>query len=229
MNPSIKLKSSALLLASLALFQTVNAADEVLVAYDFGTTGSETFAATTVASGVSGSDITNASLSAFELGDYGTGYATAPVLKASPINGSATLANAVTNDAYFSFTITPDALQSIDLTSLTFDAAAGGTSGGDRGYGVFSSVDDYTSDLGFAVLSTVRPDWTSVTIDLSGVAFDNITTATTFRIYTYSDAAARSVEYDNIAVNGSVIPEPGTYALFVGLTGLSFLMLRRRR
>ena len=35
--------------------------------------------------------------------------------------------------------------------------------------------------------------------------------------------------FNAVEINGTVIPEPGAYALLAGLTGLSFVMLRRRR
>ncbi len=54
----------------------------------------------------------------------------------------------------------------------------------------------------------------------------NVTGTTTFRIYSYSPAAGSSVDYDNLVINGDVVPEPASLGL-LGAAGL--LALRRRR
>jgi hypothetical protein len=43
------------------------------------------------------------------------------------------------------------------------------------------------------------------------------------------DNGNASVSVDNLILSGTVVPEPGTYALIAGCFGLSFTMMRRRR
>lgn len=203
----------------------------VIASYDLGLAGANTFNATTTETGVSNSALSNGSLSTFITNeDLGYPVGSNPVIQAAP-TGTTNInaALAVANDSYFSFTVTPDAGQTVDLSNLTFNAARGGSSGTARGYAVRSSVDGFAADLGTADLATVRPTWTSVDIDLSAADFDALTTATTFRIYVYSNSPARSVEFDDIVLNGdiSAIPEPSGLALL--LLGAASFSARRRR
>ena len=68
----------------------------------------------------------------------------------------------------------------------------------------------------------------TATFDLSGVAFDNLTAGIRFRLDMKdngSTASNASLRIDDLTVNGTVIPEPGTVILsLVGVAGL----LRRR-
>lgn len=69
-------------------------------------------------------------------------------------------------------------------------------------------------------------------VDLSSGTFDNLSDAITFRIYAFSlnsNDSSNIIRLDNIFVNGSVIPEPSTYALLAGCLSLSIVMLRRRQ
>ncbi|WPJ95680.1 PEP-CTERM sorting domain-containing protein [Coraliomargarita algicola] len=57
------------------------------------------------------------------------------------------------------------------------------------------------------------------TDDFIGLVFANLNAQST--------GTGNTVDIDNLTV--STIPEPGTYALLAGLTGLAFVMVRRRR
>ena len=73
------------------------------------------------------------------------------------------------------------------------------------------------------------------------ITFSAISTYTTYdRTFTATDTSStlrfletstntnnRDPLLDGVSV--SVVPEPGTYALLAGLTGLAFVMVRRRR
>src|SRR3990167_6671587 len=83
-----------------------------LVQYDF--TGS-VLTATTQAGNITGGTLTNASLISFQT--LSPGYATDPILSTIPPSGSTDSASTVTNNGYFSFTVTPANVE-MDLTSL---------------------------------------------------------------------------------------------------------------
>lgn len=133
---------------------------------------------------------------------------------------------------YFQFAVSPDAGYELDLASLSFRAAATLFGAGTQ---VRSSIDNFTATI-FSV--TMLPGYSgtsnlqSFSADLSGAAFQNLTSSTTFRVYT-TDAFDESAVYDNLALAGSVVPisapvpEPETYALM--LAGLGVLGWARRR
>ncbi len=157
---------------------------------------------TTTASGVGGSTAINGSLSSFATGS-GLGYATEPVVIANPTSGATSATLAVTNSSNFSFAITPNAGNSISLTTLTFNIARGGAAT-PRGYDVRSSADGYATTLGTAAVATTRPNWTAVSIDLSGASFQSTTSTITFRIYIYAPSTVNSLDIDDIVLNGTV-------------------------
>lgn len=204
----------------------------VLLQYQFGTPGQETtnetssvFNPTITGPNISGTPITDPlNTVGLEASSAATTPPNAPFLRLDPQANSATAAQAVTNNKYFQFTISPLNQVTLDLESLTFDAARGG-SGTPRGYVVRSSFDNFATNLAQADLLTVRPAYTPVTVNLS--SFADTADPVTFRIYSYSPGAGSSVDYDNITVNGNVIPEPTTGLLLVA--GLGICSLRRRR
>ncbi len=126
------------------------------------------------------------------------GYPSAPVLHVNPPNGSASLDAAVTANSYFEFTVTPDS--TVNLESLGFDVARGGGSS-PRGWGIRSSLDNYTTTIDTADVPTVRTNFTSVAVDLSGPDYQNLSSPVTFRVYVYAPTSGNSLEFDNITLN----------------------------
>ena len=88
---------------------------------------------------------------------------------------------------------------------MTFNAGKGGTGGLPltRGYVVLSDVDGFTNFIDQQDVPTVRPDFTTFTIDLSGPNYQGLAEET-FRIYTYVPGGGRSIEYSNVTLNGTV-------------------------
>lgn len=203
-----------------------------LVTYTFGSPGQETtnetspaFNPTTTDGNLVATAVQDTSNKVgIEISSAATTPAGAPFNRVDPQGNATSAAQAITNAVFFSFTVTPNA--SMSLTDLQFDAARGG-GGTPRGYDIRSSVDNFATDLGTADLATVRPTYTHVTIDLSGAAFQNLTTPTTFRFYVYSPGGGSSVDFDNIVLNGAATPEPASLSL-VGLGGLTLLRRRAR-
>lgn len=175
----------------------------VLLQYNLATD----FDPSTVADGVTGSTLTNQSLSAFTQGT--AGYASDAVFAANPTSGATSASLAISNNSYFFFSITPVAGKQISLTSLTINLARGGAAT-PRGYDIRSSADDFATTLGTADLSTQRPNWTAVSIDLSGAAFQSLTSTVTFKVFIYAPATTNSVDGDDLIINGTVT-DAGTF------------------
>lgn len=169
-----------------------------------------------------------------------------PYLRVVPGAGALTPAGSLGAGKYFEFSITPDAGTAVDLTSLTFNAAKGGSTG-TRGFFVRSSADAYAgtlaalgaptalvaNDVGYN-LATGRPTYTAVTIDLSAPAFQNLTPGTplTFRFFTFASTSGNSVDIDDLSINGTVVvgtPDPSALLLPAAAAGPALLGRRRRR
>jgi len=153
-------------------------------------------------------------------------YATQPVLRVNPDGNANSAAAAVTNGVFFSFSLEPEAGYVLNLTSLEFKAARGGASV-PRGWVVRSSLDAYAADIGTADIPSQRPNWTNYSLDLSGALYQNISGPVTFRFYVYSPAAGSTIEFDDITLNGTAVPEPAAWTLLA--TGLLVVGLLRKR
>lgn len=155
---------------------------------------------TTNATGIAGSILAKSSLGTFEANSLG--YTTDPEIRVIPPASTTTATLAVTNNAYFSFTVTPTNKE-MDFSTLTFNIARGGAAT-PRGWALRSSLDSYTNTIDTGVLYTARPTWTEESVDLTGASFQNLTTAVTFRIYFYTPSTSYSIEIDDITLNGTV-------------------------
>lgn len=150
------------------------------------------------------------------------------------------LANAITANDYFQFSLTPDSGYSVNLTSLTVDwgGQAGSLNSFTFNYGLTSSVDGHTASdvigIGSRAVSGTPATFGPQSLSLSAAKFQGLSAPVTFRLYFYAtdivgtDSWNKIGRVDNITLNGAVIPEPSTYALFgIGLGAL--MILRRRR
>jgi hypothetical protein len=220
-------------LAALAAFLLGSAEAQVLVRYEFGSPGQETTVETSPAFGPT---ITAPNLMAtaitdplgtvgLEISSAATTPANAPFLRLDPQGNSTDAATAIANNKYFEFTLSPFQGQMLDVESLTFDVARGGAAT-PRGYVVRSSLNNFSSNLAQADVGTVRPTYTAVSVDLN--AFAATAQPVTFRIYSYSPGAGSSLDYDNITVNGTVVPEPSALGL-LAMAGAGLGLRRYRR
>jgi len=240
------MKSKATLLRFFALVAmtilALTAASQaaVLAAYDF-TSGSA--AASTTGTGVTAGnfqsfDTTNEGAIGIDTGFSSTGGTT---YLRSDATGS-TQANALTDDDYFSVTIsvtTPGEI--LNLTSLTL--TLGGSSDGNGAVFtnqiyLLSSVDSFgsviagTGATASININTASPPFDmntagSTSFDLSALAYQGLSTITfNFRVSDDVNADGKITRFDDVTINGTVIPEPHV-ALLGGLGML--LLLRRRR
>lgn len=142
---------------------------------------------------------------------------------------------ALSGNSYFTFTLTPGAGITLDLTTLTFDTLYNnaGTSVANAvaaTYFLRYSGDSFGANIGASFTEnyqdTSAGTATARSVDLS--ALNDITTATEFRIYIYDGSSNlnRTVRLDNVVLNATVIPEPS--AALLGSLGLLALLRRRR-
>jgi len=154
---------------------------------------------------------------------------------------------------YFTFTFTPNIGTSFALTSITFDfgGSNGGPTGGPSGgpsnsFNVFAVLRsnaeavDYSTNIGATATQLIPGPGDGAVYNLSQRTFDltgspefaNVTTATTFRIYLYSSDntfANQILRADNVLLNGTLIPEPGSTTLVLAGLGVGLYIRRRSR
>lgn len=154
-------------------------------------------------------------------------------VSADQIDGT-TNGAAVTANDYISFTLTPGVGVTVNLTSLTLDAfnyTNDGTFSAES-YFLRSSTNGFTTNIGTTqnILAGSNGTITPASFDLSGAAFQGLTSPIEFRLF-YQDSGAdpdRGLAFDNIILNGTVVPEPATWMLMgVGLL-LGAQRLRRK-
>lgn len=145
-------------------------------------------------------------------------------------SGVSNLSDALGAGDYYSFSIGPEVGFSIDLSGIDINFETTGS--GPDSFGLFSSLDGFASSV-----DTFSLDGSSATLnlDVSGSAFDTITSTVEFRIAgfgaTGSTGAARFIGSGNdIVISGltSAIPEPSTYALIFGGLALALVVWKRR-
>jgi hypothetical protein len=188
----------------------------------------------------------NANLSSSTLSIENSALVAATATNAFSMNNwsqGTTLASAISDNSYFSFTITPNAGYMFDVDSIAWRLSRSNT--GPQTFALLSSVGGFTD--GAVIDSLTRTTNTIVNLN---PAFDNIgladiTTAVEFRIYGYnpggaggSAGSARVGDGGNFGANDpagldfavfgsvTVIPEPGTAMLI--LLGFAAFAGRRK-
>jgi len=149
------------------------------------------------------------------------------------------LANAIAGGHYIEISISATAGYELNLSSIEMNGQTSGTGWTDAVF--MSSIAGYTAGneldtvTGIADvtggLDTDASGW-GAPIDLSGAAYQGLTGTTTFRIYGWGATSGAGVSYirnlsgDDFVINGSVVPEPATIAMF-GIGGLIAFIVRR--
>jgi hypothetical protein len=146
-----------------------------------------------------------------------------------------TLADAILNDVYHTFTVTPVSGQQITYASLDFNFTV--QNGGELE--VYSSFDGFGTALYSNNAIGGGGAGTSDTIDLSGLGI--VSGPIEFRFYSSSSgnydqrgiglAFTAGGTGNDLVLKGttSAVPEPSTYAALTGLLALSCVYVRRRR
>ena len=149
----------------------------------------------------------------------------------------ADLDDAILNDQYFSFTVSADPGNILDLDNLTFNTFDSQNASA-QDFAVRSSLDNFAVNLdllgpeGGLIEGGIGDIGTDANVDLSGSLFDSVTEVE-FRIYLDNREAdgngGSGTAIDNLNLDGEVglVPEPST-ALLSALAGLGLLARRRR-
>ena len=180
------------------LFVVVSASHAQIVQY---TAPGGSFDATTVAANTSAGPLNETG----SLGDLQAGATFPNTVFLQQNITSPDAASAVLNNQYFQFSVTPDAGFKFNFTGLTFDAARGGAST-PRGWVLRSSLDGFGADIDSDVVPTALPNPTSYSVAFAGAMFNDVLTETIFRFYGFAPSTGVGMFYDNITLNGSVLP-----------------------
>jgi hypothetical protein len=184
------------------------ASDSILLQYQMGQLSPQ-IADPVVASG--GNLTQGAGLSQFDVNF--AAYATSPALLANFVATTPDVATALVNGSLFTFDLTVGAsVTNLDLTSIGFNAARGGTST-PRGYGVYVTTPTSTNQLvqSAAAVNTVRPNWEPHFVNLAGIgSLQNLHAGQVvrFTLPLFSPAPISSLELDDLTIRGNYAPRP---------------------
>jgi hypothetical protein len=150
-------------------------------------------------------------------------------------NGPAIDSAAEFATGYYTLTVSAAAGNALNLESLTFNSAEGGTTG-DRGFQLYAAPNGGAINFGDApVLSLVDETGTRAaptlrTVDLTGAAYQNVDSIT-FRYYPLTPATGNSVDFTALTLNGTVapIPEPGSLTALAAIALATMTGRRQRR
>jgi hypothetical protein len=151
--------------------------------------------------------------------------------------------DARTNDQVWRISLTPHSGYALDLTSISFDLAAGRSGTATTAYTaqawVYSNLDLQATPIaaGFATDTTADSHvsaYTTWTFDLStNPLFQNVTAPMQFSFYITGTDAASHAYFDNVHIDGdsvAVVPEPSTVlCVAVGAAVCGVPLLRRRK
>lgn len=188
---------------------------------------------------ISGSAASSVTYPDTTTGNFASGAGLSPTLTDGWIytNASQTAADApgaIAANDYFTFTLTPTNGKILNLTSLDFGTAFYADAGNNYDVYLFvrSSVDSYASDIGPTITingqsNTTSPTFAPQSLNLTGAAFQNLSSAVSFRFYTYDGltGATRYTALNNVVLNA--IPEPSVSVL--ALMGIALFTTLRRK
>ena len=113
---------------------------------------------------------------------------------------STSLANAITANDYFEFSITPNACKEIDFTSLVYTSQI---STGGINLALRSSVNAYATDIATSTSTT------GATFSLTDASLQNITSNITFRLYVWgATAGGTTFSINEFTFNGTATSTP---------------------
>ncbi len=135
----------------------------------------------------------------------------------------------MTNGLYFEFTLQADPGKTFSISSVGFES--GRTGSGLSNVFIYSSADDYASSVASTGNMSSSGQWFQAgPADTSGNPALQDLTSITFRLVSGANpntsGTNRNIFYDDVIIQGTVIPEPGSLAL-VGVAGVLMMLTRR--
>jgi len=135
-----------------------------------------------------------------------------------PIDGCTDAAKAVSAGNYAYLTLSADGGYKLNLSSLGFKVTRAGAAYSPRGWVVRSSADSYAADIATEDVSTTDPTYTSKSLDLTGGAYQGLSSIT-FRIYVYAQEEDTVLFFDDVAVTGTVDASATALPFFADFCG----------
>lgn len=225
----MQLRSKGVLGVSLCLgLGVTHVAQAALVNYPMGSAAGVAETGVTATSLASSADTARAVTLEFNYAQTPTNVspaaADASILRITGISDT----DIATSDETFFFTLTPDAGKKLDLSSIEFDLAAGGT--GTRQTYVrysFNGGSTFTSTAVATATTSPTNQYRRHSFALvdQNPALNETSSPVLVEFILATPATGSDLRIDNIVVQGAVVPEPATLSA-VALTGL---LLGRRR
>ena len=171
--------------------------------------------------GAAGEDAT-----AFVATGFTAGFSAGPVptdLGGSPsiFVPAAQIPSTLSTVDYFSFTVTPDAGQRLNLSgtaALGFDYSRDSTMTTELNWAVRSSVDNYATDIATGSTSGANA-LNTASVNLS-TAFDFQDGVVEFRFLVWTTSSTGNGFFDNVVLNGTVVPVPEPVNVALAAFGL---------
>jgi len=212
-------------------------------------------AATSVASGVNASDVSAPQGTEYGSGlTYSNGGILYDALTAYSGSSATSLASAISQNDYYTFTVSPSAGNILNLSSITVQVGTFNSNGDLSSYqasveasptGFSSSTALGSGSFGFIdnAYHVNALDYQPFSVDLTsgnqaaGSSFQGLTGPTEFRIYVpenaYDTIGLQSITLDGAVVAppsglaGAPVPEPSQYGMFVFLAAAALMVSKR--
>ena len=148
------------------------------------------------------------------------------------MNNNNNLTTAINNNDYMTFTVTAGSGLQLDLDSFTFMSRINSLNHSAERWALFSDIDGFT--LGNEIetgRTTTTGSYLGNVVDLSDVAFQGLADPTEFRLYIYggNNNGSSFTGFDNVILNGTVVPEPASILIWSSLASILGLAMWRRR
>ena len=235
--------ATTMVLVFFGICQCQQLSADIITEYDFQ---SSTLAPSTVASGVTASDMSQ------NFSNTQGNRASNWNFRRNTTRGGSTYLGVhvaavpspgINTAEYFEFQVSPNANEKLNLTKLDITASNESFSGGVRRYWVRSDIagDNFTTNLANLNTGARNPAFaqnnflTPFEVDLGGAEFQNVSSPLTFRIYMADDSqnldTARWSGIDNVRINGTfaAIPEPSSLSLLAVAASGGMCLRRRKR